>query len=786
MWNFIVRFILKYRLVILIILGLLTAFFGYQATKVEMSYELPKMLPGSDSVNIEHEQFKKIFGEDGNVIFIGIQDKNMFQLSEFNDMFDLTTNLKLIDGVKEVVSTTKLFNLAKDTINKKFTFNPIVKKKPESQKEVDSIKNVIYNIPFYDKLMFNKDSHVYLMALTMNKIKFDKKGREIIIANIKTLVDDYGNKHQLKVHYSGLPYIRTVRSQMIEAEIKMFIVLALIVSLILLFIVFRSLKAVIIPMLIVSISVIWAMGITAILGYKISILTGMIPPLLILIGVENCIFIINKYHIEIRTHGNKTKALSRVIEKMGKLTLMTNATTASGFITFVFTSSVILFEFGIVSSINIMLTYLLSIMLIPILFSYLSPPKPQQLKHLDDRFMIGAVRRIISLIKNHRKIIYLTSTVLVVLGIWGFSKLTTTGNIVDDLPKSDPIYKDLAFFENNFKGVLPFEISIKNEKNGIMNLPTFRKIDELQKIITTYPELSRPLSIVEVVKSARQAFYNGDSAMYELPSNNDFGFIAAYMPKNNGNSKIKLLDNFMDSTKKVTRISVQMKNIGTNDIKRIKNEIKTKADTIFNKSKFEVTITGTSVVFLKGTEYLAQNLIISIVIAIIIISLLTALLFSSTRMVIIILITNLFPQLLTAALMGFFQIPLKPSTLLIFSIAYGMSVDNAINYMLRYRFEIRKHKLSIQESVINALKDRGSSMLSSSIVLFLGFSIFIASDFGGTVALGLLVSFTLFVAMFANIIILPSLIISIIKPGTTKSIEKPLIEVIEDDNDEVD
>jgi len=423
----------------------------------------------------------------------------------------------------------------------------------------------------------------------------------------------------------------------------------------------------------------------------------------------------------------------------------------------------------------------LSIILIPIFFSYLSPPNAKQTKHLDDKLMLGSIKKITNLVINHRKKIYIIASLLIVLGVWGVTKLTTTGNIVDDLPKSDPIYKDLAFFENNFKGILPFEISIKNEKNGIMNLPTFRKINELQKVIATYPELSRPLSIVEVLKSARQAFYNGDSTMYEMPTSNDFGFIASYMPKNKGNNKIKLLDNFLDSTKKNTRISVQMKNIGTLDIKRIKNEIKIKTDTLFNKSKFDVIITGTSVVFLKGTEYLAQNLIISIIIAIIIISLLTALLFSSTRMVIIILITNLFPQLMTAALMGFLQIPLKPSTLLIFSIAYGMSVDNAINYILRYRFEIRKHKLDIKTSVVNVLTDRGSSMLTSSIVLFLGFSIFMASDFGGTVALGLLVSFSLFVAMFANIIILPSLILSIIKPGSTKSLEKPLFEVIEDD-----
>jgi len=784
MWNRIVRFILKNRLLILIVIGLLTVFFGYQASKVEMSYELPKMLPSNDSVSILYDNFKQVFGEDGNVIFVGIQDKNAFQLDKFNEMYDLTHNLKNVDGVDDVLSLTKLYKLDKDTVNKKFIFSPIVKSRPKTQQEVDSLKKIIFSLPFYNQLMFNKDSNVFIMALTMNKVKFDKQERENIIEHVKSLIDRFGSKHNLDIHYSGLPYIRTLRSQKIESEIKMFIIIALIVALILLFVFFRSFKAVFTPMIIVSLSVIWTMGTTALFDYKITILTGMIPALLILIGVENCIFILNKYHMEIKSHGNKTRALSRVIEKMGKLTLMTNATTASGFFTFVFTTSIILFEFGVVSSINIMLLYVLSILLIPIILSYLSPPNARQIKHLDDKFMLGAIKRIIKLVINHRVKIYVVSLILVLISIWGLSKLTTTGNIVDDLPKRDPIYQDLLFFEKHFKGILPFEISIKNEKNGIMNLTTFKKIDELQKIIASYPELSRPLSIVEVVKYARQAFYNGDTAMYSLPSNNDFGFIASYMPKNKGNTKIKLLSNFLDSTRKNTRISVQMKNIGTPDIKRIQNEIKVKTDTIFNKSRFDIIITGTSVVFLKGTEYLVENLIISIVIAIIIISILTALLFSSTRMVIIILITNLFPQLLTAALMGFFQIPLKPSTLLIFSIAYGISIDNAINYMLRYRFEIRKNKLSIKDSVISALIDRGSSMLSSSIVLFLGFSIFIASDFGGTVALGLLVSFTLFVAMFANIIIMPSLILSIIKPGSTKSIEKPLFEVIEDDENE--
>ena len=779
MWNSLVRLILSYRIANLIIIGLLTVFMGYYALKVQLSYDLVKMLPSTDSTSIEYDNFKKIFGEDGNVFVVGIKDKKINDLGVFNKWFDLGNDIKNIDGVEEVISIARIYSLWKNTNTKKFEFRQVIKTKPDSQKKLDSLLGITKSIPLYEGFVYNKNSDATLMLITLDKKKLNTRNRVYLIKNIKSKFETFEKENDIKAHYSGLPYIRTETSLKVEEELKLFMLLAVLITSLMLLIFFRSFKALIFPLIVVAISVIWALGTLSLFGFKITLLTGIIPPLLILIGVENCIYIINKYHIEYRNHGNKIKALSRVIQYTGKGTLMTNSTTASGFITFAFTQSAVLVEFGIIATLNIMLEYALSIVLIPIFYSFISPPKERHTKHLDYKLIVKLIDKAVLLVLNKRKAIYLTAGLLIVFACIGLSKLTTTGNIVDDLPKRDPISKDLIFLENNFKGIMPFEISIDTKKkNGVMRLSTINKIQQLQDTLSQYPEFSKSLSIAEIVKSATQAYFNGNISEYRIPDESEASFILSYIPKNKKN--INPLHSLLDSTRSITRLSIQMKNIGTNEIKRIKEDIRPKIDSIFNPAKFKVTMTGTSIVFLKGTEYLVRNLFESLIFAVIIIAIIMALLFSSYKIVIVILITNLFPQLLTAGLMGYFGITIKPSTILVFSIAYGISIDNAIIYLLRYRQELMVRKSNIFDSVLITLKEVGHSMLSSSIVLCLGFAIFIASTFGGTVALGVLVSFTLFVAMFANVLILPSLILTFHKSIITKSFEKPLLEMDEE------
>lgn len=788
MWQFLVRLILRNRPAILIIIFVLTIFMGWQGSKIQMSYEMARMLPKDNPYSIEYDNFRKQFGQDGSVLFVAIEDKELFTLEHFNAWYDLNYDLLEMNGVQEVLSVARIYNLSRNDSLKKFDFLNVVPEKPSNQQTVDSIKGIIYNLGLYNGLLFNKETGVNLMMVTLTKEIINSKARVGLIKKLKARTDMFGEEFGIDMKYSGLPYIRTVTSKKIQNELLFFVLLSLVIASILLFILFRTGRAVIFAMIVVIIAVIWVLGTISLFGYKITILTGILPPLLIVIGVENSIFLLNKYLSEYREHGNKIKALSRMISRIGNANLLTNATTAAGFAAFIITGNELLIQFGIIASINILITYLLSLFLLPILFSLFPVPSRKHMKHLEKGPISKIITKVISIVLHRRKVIYIITSIALVGGIFGITLLKTTGNVVDDISKKDKLYKDMIFLEKNFKGVMPLEITVDTKKNrGILRLSTLRKIDQLQDTLATYPEFSKPISVVEVVKSAKQAFYRGNPKMYSLPNNQEKNFILSYVPelinKKEKKKKKSILDSFVDSTFSQTRISIQMANIGTNDIDRILSDLRPKVDTIFPPDKFETHITGTSVVFLKGTNYLVKNLFTSLALAIVIITLLMALIFSSGRMILISLVPNLIPQIMTAGMMGYFSISIKPSTILIFSIALGISVDNTIHFLSRYRLQLKHNNWKIKESVLGALNETAYSMIYSAIVLFFGFYIFTLSSFGGTEALGYLVSFTLLIALFSNLFVLPSMLLSLNKLAFTKSFKEPRLEVFDEEED---
>jgi hypothetical protein len=765
--------------------GAVTTAMAYFARDVKLSYENTSILPASDSTMITYQKFRQQFGEDGSVMFIGIQDKNLFRLDKFRDLYRVSEEIRNITGVEEVVSLTRTYRLVKNDSTRKFDFLPLCENSPRTQAEVDSLKKLIYSLPFYDNLILNRETGATLIAITLDKNLMNTKGRINIIQEIRETVGSFTEKYGLDVYYSGLPYIRTVTSKKLQDEMKLFVFLSLVVASMFLYLFFRSFKAVLYPMIIVVISVVWALGMMSLFGYKITMLTAIIPPLLIVIGVENCIFLLNKYHYEYRLHRNKVKSLSRVIQRIGNANLLTNAATATGFAAFIITNNRLLVEFGAIAAINIMVVYALSLTLVPIFFSYLPPPHLKDVKHQEASIAKAVIDKAVVWVTSRRTWIYIILLVMVAVGFVGGSRLKVSGRVVDDIAKRDKLYTDLVFFEKNFKGIMPLEITVDTRKRkGVFNLSTLNKIDRLQDTLATYPQLSRPLSIVEVVKYAKQAFYAGDPAFYSLPNSSELTFMGNYIPQLKS-KKRTLIKNFIDTNFQVTRISVQMANIGTVEIDSIQKSLRPKIDSIFNPNKYDVTLTGSSIVFQKGTNFLIKNLFESILLAVVVIAILLAFLFTSWRMILISLIPNLIPQLMTGALMGFLGIPIKPSTILIFSIALGISVDNSIQFLSRYRLQLKHSNRNIPYSVITALQETGYSMIYSSTVLFFGFAIFTLSSFGGTQALGLLVSITLLVAGLLNLFVLPSFLLSLDKWSTTKAFEKPILDIAPEETEEI-
>ncbi len=779
MWKYFSGILLRNKIVFTTVVLLITAFMGYETSRVELSYDFAQILPNTDSTFIEYQNFKKYFGEDGNVMVMGFEDKNLFEYEKFKDWHELSKTIKNMQGIKDLMSVPTVFKFVKNDSLEKFEFIPLINGPIKNQQQVDSIKSDFLNMPFYEGIIYNKETGANVMAITFTKKDLNSKRRLQIVAQIRELAGAFEKKHGIEMHYSGMPYIRSQVMTKVSHEMTLFLILAILVTAIILWAFFRSGTVVLFSLIITACGVLWSMGIMFMFGYKITILSGLIPPLIMVIGLPNCIFLINKYQSEFVLHGNKIKAITRSIETIGVTLFLANITTAIGFGVLYFTKSSMLVEFGLVSSISVMATYLITLILVPVVLNILPTPKQKHTKHQEAKFINKALDYVNYLVQKRRPVIYITTTLITAICFWGMTFIDMNGYVVDDLPKNDPIYTDLHFFEKNFNGVLPFEIAIDTKKeNGLFenNAKALYKIKAMQKVFEGYPIFSKPLSVVEAIKFSYQAYNHGNPKYYKLPGVSDLKILSEYSGSLKGqNNK---LASFIDSTKQITRISYQVADIGSKKMKELMLIIRPKIDSIFNPTEYKVSLTGHSLVFLKNNDYLLSNLLESLLIEIILIAIVGIALFRSVRIIVLSKIPCLIPLVITAGVMGFLDIRFKPSTILIFSIAFGISSDGTIYFLTKYRQELKKHNLGAVAAISAAIKDTGLSMVYTSIILFSGFSIFAASSFGGTVALGVLVSLTLIISMFTNIILLPAILLSINKNSLKKEIiEQPLIDI---------
>jgi predicted RND superfamily exporter protein len=785
-WSATARFILRNRVFILVAIACCTVFLGMQWKHMRFTYTEANMLPDDHQVNTAYNTFLDTFGEEGNLIIYGVKDSLLFTPSNFSTWNTLSKELGQAPEVDLTLSVGDLQKLKKRTDSIGFEMVPLVRDSILSEKQLKKLQYELFEkLPFYSGLVYSPDKKSVRTAVYLKKDIVNTPARKIFIEKVLIpKIAAFEKQTGMKVYTSGMPYIRTLNSQNIIDEIGMFIGAAVIVTSIIFFFFFRSYRATFISMITVIIGVLWAFGILGLLKYEITVLTALIPPLIIVIGIPNCIFLINKYHQEIKQHGNQAKSLQRVIAKVGNATLMTNVTTASGFATFILTNSQLLKEFGIVASICIIAIFLLCLLIIPIVYSFMAVPKNKHLNHLNKRWINRFVDWMENKVRHNRIAIYIISIGLLCISIIGIYNIKISGSLVEDMPKKTEFFKSIRFFEKEYKGIMPLEILVDTKrKKGVMKLATLKRMNELQEYIEDFPEFSQSLSVVDLVKYSKQAYYNGNPEYYQLPNSQERSFILSYAKSSTKDTN--LLKSYVDSTGQFARITTFMKDIGTERFDRIEEDLKAKALKIFPQDRYNVSFTGKALLFQKGTKYLVKNLIISLSLAILLIALFMAWMFRSFRMILVSLIPNLLPLIITAGLMGFLGVPIKPSTILVFSIAFGISVDDTIHFLAKYRQELIANNWKIKKSVYAALRETGVSMFYTSIVLFFGFSVFTISSFGGTVALGALVSVTLVFAMLANLMLLPSLLLSLEKSIANKqTLKKPALGILPENMEE--
>lgn len=832
------HFILNFRIIILLVLALITSFFGYYATTVELDYEMPKLLPQDHPDYVAYEEFKEMFGNDGFNILIGVQDEGFYSVEKFNKWKDLGEEFSRVQGIDSSFSEANFYTIEKPDSTAPFAIVPISPNKVKEKEELEIIKKKIRSLPFYKGTVFNDKENFHAMMLMVNPDFFNSKERGKFVEEIRAIGSKYEQDFEGEFYYTGLPFIRATNMLKIRSELAKFMALSLLATVLVLFFFFRSVRVVAISGLIVLIGVAWTMGIVGLYGYKLTVIMGLLPPLIIVIGIPNCVYLINKYQQLYLDSNDQEYALKNVITKIGHITFLTNVTTAFGFGTFVFTNSLLLFEFGSVAFFSIILLFLLTTVLIPILFSFLKPPKRRHMKHLEKNWIGKLLTILRHTVRHKKKLVFRVAAIVVAVCIYGITFLKPSGKMVDDLPNGDKVKTDLVMFQDHLAGTMPFEIvlDVKNKRNRFRR-NVLEKVDSVQRYLESYPVVSRTTSLVDALKFVNQSvIYKGAPSDYQLPETKYLRKISRKLEEDTITTVGISLNMFMDSSGTKTRITSQIYDMGVDKLDSLIEKVKPDVDEILNpdkkainswvaqmeqakgkektgyldsllyefpyvefaylaylkesgsdkyeeydrngldfnqvvsqdmeglKSAIDMTyignqVTGFTVPFAKGTKYLIINLLISLMFAIIGIALLMAFLFRSFWIVMISIISNIIPLLFTAGLMGYFGVDLKPSTILVFSISLGIAVDDAIHFLAKFKQELKLNNNDISIAVYNALRETGVSMFYTSIILFFGFSIFIASSYGGTQALGILVSITLLVAMLCNLVLLPSLLL---------------------------
>lgn len=784
-WDFIASKILRNRIGLLGVVALFTVFMASQWKYIKFTNTEANLLPASEKANIEYNTFLEKFGEEGNLIVIGIQDQQIFTPKIYTAWEKLMLQLKKNPEVDGIISLNDLKKLQKNDSLSSFELTAFIDPlQTKNAAYLNEKKNELRTqMPFYEGLLYNHSGVIRSAIYLDKKIVNTPERKNLVLHKIIPAIEAFENETKVDLHVSGMPYIRSLNSEYIISEISLFIGAALGITSLIFFFFFRSFRTTLISMCIVIIGVMWSFGFLGLLRYEITVLTALVPTLMIVIGIPNCIFLTNKYHQECRIHSNQAKALVRVITKVGTPTLITNLTTSFGFATFIVTNNELLKEFGVVTSINIIALFFLCLFVIPVAYSYMSIPKERHLDHLERSYAVRFLNWVQKTIKNRRTVVYVVVIVLLTSGTIGIFKMRISGSLIEDMPKKAAFYDDIVFFEKEFDGVMPIEILIDTKKKkGVMKLATLKRMDELQQTIDSIPELSKPISIVNLVKYSKQAYYNNNPEYYELPSSQEQAFILSFAKNSVKNSPNNMMKSYVDATGQYTRITTFIKDEGINNLDGIEAKLQRKINELFPKERYAVSITGKAVVFQKGTKYLLDNLLQSLLLSVFITALLIAFMFRSLKMILVALLPNLLPLLMTAGIMGYFNIPLKPSTILVFGIAFGLSVDDTIRFLAEYRQSLTRNHWKIKKSVFATINESGLSMFYTSVVLFSGFSVFMLSSFGGTIALGGLVSITLLFGMLSNLVLLPSLVLTLNKKlANEQEFVAPTINILSDE-----
>lgn len=750
-FNKIISLQILYPFRFLIVISLITIFSIIQLFFLKFDFTIENLFPENDQEVEQYYSFRDEFGREDNIISLTYNCDDPFLLKNYLENKKITQNLSKINGILNVLSISNLgieLNISETNLPDENL----------TQKQIDEIRNYIFKYSIFTNNLISEDGTITSIILEVDESFNDHPGRLKIMKDIENIIDN----SNWDWYETGIPVLRTKYVQyMIGDFIKFFPPVTIILFLVL-YMMFKSMKIVLLPILTVFISVIWILGLMSLFDFSINIITYIVPTLVMIVGVADSVHILIKYNQDIKISNNTKISIKKTIQGIGNAILLTSLTTSIGFLSLLSTNIVMIKEFGFLVAIGVLIAFLVSIFLIPPLLILMDNTYPLKTKSSKKGIRYYILKRIVEVNKNHHFIILIISSIFIALFIYFASKVESNSALLDDLSSGNELFDDMKFTEENMGAVFPFEVIItaKDEKNnfienGIANSRIIVFVDKIQKKINSIPEIRKTISVVDYLDIINDNF-NEES---EEKSYLNDELIFQYFVLNED-----IFQNLINFEYSKTRISARIKDINSTRAKEIVKEINEwKSENI--PDDIQISLTGTTLMALKVNDYLVNNLIISFLIAFGVIFISMGFLFKSLKLAIFSMIPNLIPILFLAAIMGIFDIKLRPTTAMTFAIAFGIAVDDTIHYMVRFRQELSMNNGNFIEANSETIFSTGNAIISTSLILGCGFLVMVSSNFLPSRDFGFLSAITMFGAIIGDLFFLPTML-RLLKPKT--------------------
>jgi len=733
----------------LLIIAFITFFLIIQLFFLKFDFTIENLFPENDKEVEEYYNFRDEFGREDNIISLTYTCDDPFLLKNFLLTQKLTKRLSKIDGIYSVLSISNLgieLDILETNLNDKNL----------SQKQIEVLKNYILDSPIFVNNLISEDGTIASIILEVDETLNNHPGRLKIMKDIQNIIND----SNWEWYEAGIPVLRTKYVQYMIGDFIKFFPPVTIILLLVLYMMFKSIKIVLLPILTVFISVVWILGLMSIFNFSINIITYIVPTLVMIVGVSDSVHILIKFNEEIRKSNNSKESIKKTIQSIGNAILLTSLTTSFGFLSLLSTNIVMIKEFGFLVAIGVLIAFLVSILLIPTLIILMGKSYP--LKNISTKKGIRYyfLNRIVMINNNYQSTILIISSISIVLFIYFSLKVESNSALMDDLSKGNELFEDMKFVEEHMGGVFPFEVvlSAKDEnnnliENGIVNFRFISLVSKIQKKLNSIPEIRKTISIVDYLEIINE---NLTEEIQEKPELTD-ELIFQYILLNED-----IFQNIINFDYSKTRISGRIKDVNSIRAEEIVEEINNwKLENI--SDEVSIALTGTTLMALKVNDYLVNNLIISFLIAFSVIFISMGFLFKSVKLAIFSMIPNLIPILFMAAIMGIFNIKLRPTTAMTFAIAFGIAVDDTIHYLVRFRKELSNNNGNYKEANAATIYSTGNAIISTSLILSSGFLVMVSSNFLPSRDFGFLLAITMFGAIIGDLFFLPAML-RFIKP----------------------